>query len=790
MNPNEPLNPLKRVRFAPRALSTPSAPYLTHAPTLKNLAKILVQILLLSVLLLACYGAGVWLKFSQNLGGDLFESRYSQSVLDRNGALLSVFLTSGEQWHIKSPSPVPRRLKLAVLTYEDRHFQHHLGVNPLSLARAALSLLHTHKRVGGSTITMQVVKLYTNAPRTYASKLDEIFQALALESAYTKDEILSMYLNNAPYGGNIIGFHAASLLYFGKDSKNLSWAESALLAVLPNAPGLLSLNKNTPALKAKRDRLLRQLCKLGYFDSTILELSLKEPLPKRKIPYINIAPHASLKLTRAHKQSITKSSIDKPIQKRVESRLKLYQKKLATQGVLNLAALVVDTQSGEIRAYVGSQDFFDIEHYGQIDGVSALRSPGSLLKPFLYALSIDEGLLAPQSLLIDVPLFFSNFNPQNANKTYHGLVPAEKALQKSLNVPFVKLLQTYGYERFFSQMQQMAGFKPDNAARYGLSFILGSKEMSLLQIARLYRGLGLMGEFGDIVLEPDSKPRVKKRFMSQGAAYLTLQTLKELAREGELEYYKDDMVFSWKSGTSFGRKDAWAAGVSPQWTIVVWAGNFTGEANANIFGVKTAGTLLFEILNELPHHNIPFSPPLGALKDIEVDKFSGYGVDSSMQDMLAEAQKTTIPYPVGAKRLQSSPFYHKVFMVDGRVVDSTDSEFLRARASLLLRLPLSVLAYYKLQNINITKQFATKNLGIIYPTQGLKILQPKDLDGQKELILRIANLTNQKVSWYLNKNLVQSSSDTTLKRHLSRGKYELSIVGEDGSRDSVRFEIE
>lgn len=767
---------------------------------IKHTLRVLGLVVACAIGLVCCYGCGVFVQFYRQLDGfkgkenkrDIFESRYSQSVFDRHNALLSVFLTKQEQWHIKSPNPVPNKLKIAVLTYEDKYFESHFGFNPFSLARAALTHFKTQRRIGGSTISMQVVKLYTHAPRTYGNKIDEIFQVLALEMRYSKDEILSMYLNNAPYGGNIIGYHAASLLYFGKDSKQLTWAESALLAVLPNAPGLINLNKNTSALKAKRDMLLYKLYEQGFFDKTILNLALKETLPNHKNPYQNIAPHASLKLINMHSQSNITSTIDKEIQKRLESKIKQYHQKLMPQGILNLAALVVDTQSGEIIAYMGSQDFFDIKNYGQIDGVGALRSPGSILKPFLYSLSIDEGLIAPESLLIDVPMFFSNFNPQNASKSYFGLVQAQKALQKSLNVPFVKLLQSYGYERFFNLIQQMAAFRSDNAAKYGLSFILGSKEMNMFQIARLYRGLGLYGEFGDIILEPDSKPKTLKRFLTKGSAYLTLQALNELQREGDLDYYRENMAFSWKSGTSYGRRDAWAAGVSPKWTIVVWAGNFTGKPNPNIFGVRTAGTLLFELLNELPEHNVAFLAPHEELKNIWVDKLSGYRISDEYQSLLGQAQMVEILYPRGAKVLQSSPFYYKAYTAGEKVVDSKDEDFIHATPTLLLRLPIQVLAYYKLQNINITKHLfsQTKNLGIIYPSYGLKIIQPKDLDGQKELIMRIANLTHQKVSWYLNKKLVQNSYESTLKIFLTRKNYELTIVGEDGSRDSVHFEIE
>ncbi|WP_334087471.1 penicillin-binding protein 1C [Helicobacter typhlonius] len=761
-------------------------------------AKIPLILCATGAVLLFFYGLGVFVSFydtlktKEGLKKDLFESVYSKSVFDRNGTLLSVFLNKQEQWHLKLPHAPPHKLRVAVLNYEDRRFYQHCGIDIFALLRSAKNNLTSHKRMGGSTISMQVVKLYTNAPRTFANKFNEIFQTLALESAYSKDEILNMYLNNAPYGGNIVGYHSAALLYFHKDSNALTWAESALLAVLPNAPGLLNLNKNTQILQQKRDTLLLKLHKKGYFDETILSLALKEPLPQTKTAYRNIAPHLSVHLARTQKAYNIHTTIDKNLQIRAESVIKQYHKKLYPQGILNIAALVVDTQSGEILSYVGSQDFLDIQNYGQIDGVRALRSPGSLLKPFLYALSIDNGLIAPQSLLTDVPLYFANFKPQNATKTYKGLVAAEYALQKSLNVPFVKLLQEYGYEKFFFTLQDMAHLPASNPHQYGLSFILGSKEINMLQIARLYRGLGNYGVFGELRFLANTQPKPMQRFLTKGSAYLTLQTLKELEREGILDFHKEKMVFSWKSGTSYGRKDAWAAGVSPKYTIVAWVGNFDAKPNPNILGVKTAGTLLFEILSALPDNNINFELPTEELEYIEVDKFSGYRLDDEYKNLLEkEDSQKSILYPIHAKPLERSPFYHKAFMYGDKEVDSHDSHFLESTPKLIIKLPLSVLNYYKIQNIQIDKhiQRHKKSVQILYPTQGLKILQAKDLDGDKELIINISNIKNQPISWYLNKKLVHSSAQSSFKTHLSPGDYHLTIVGEDGSMDSVSFYI-
>lgn len=759
--------------------------------------KAYLKISAIFVTLICLYGIGAMLAFYHSLpsNADIFETIYSKSVFDRHNKLLSVFLNKDEQWHLKANHSIPYKLRIAVLEFEDKRFDKHFGIDIFAIIRSAKNNIVYSKHMGGSTISMQVVKLYLKMPRTITNKINEVFQTFALEIKYSKDEILNMYLNNAPYGGNIVGYHSAALLYFNKDCYALTWAESALLAVLPNAPGLFNIEKNRQILQNKRDALLHKLYTKGYFDENILALAQKEPLPSHRISHRNIAPHLSSYLARTQKQNNIITTIDRNLQIILEETIKQYHQKLLPQGILNLAALVVDTQSGDILCYAGSQDFLDIQNYGQIDGIRALRSPGSLLKPFLYALSIDEGIIAPQSLLVDVPLFFSNFKPQNAQKTYKGLVEAQYALQKSLNVPFVKLLQLYGYEKFFFTIQNMAGTKSNNPHHYGLSFILGSKEMNMLQIATLYKGLGNYGAFGKLYTLMDEERKPLKTFLSQGSAYLTLQTLKELQREGELDYHKEKMAFSWKSGTSYGRKDAWAAGSSPKYTIVVWAGNFTGKANPNILGTKTAGTLLFEILSNLPNNNINFNPPMQDLIYIQVDNFSGYTLSDEYETLFKKQDSNrmrSILYPISAKPLQHSPFYEKVFIYDGKEIDSYDEHFIYAVPSLALKLPITVLTYYKLQNINIQKHITThkKNVQILYPTHSLKIRQPKDFDGQKELIIRITNLKNQQVFWYLNKQLVHTSAQHTFKTFLNSGTYNLSIIGEDGSMDSTSFSVE
>ena len=441
------------------------------------------------------------LFFSFNPVGDPFSGRYSKATFDRDGKILSVFLNPQEQWHLKSTAPLPRALKIAITEFEDKRFYSHFGIDFRAILRSLWRNLKSERRSGASTITMQTIKLLRGDSRTYFNKFRELIFALKLEALYSKDEILEFYANNAPYGGNIVGVQTAALMYFEKDLSQVSWGEAALLAVLPNSPGAMHLQKNTQKLLNKRNALLEKLYAKGIIDTDNLKLALSEPLPHIKRAK-NIAPHLSLRLASAQNALDSApnihTTIDKSLQLRLESILKNHHQKLSTLGIQNVAAIIVDTHSREVVAYGGSQDFFDIEGLGQIDGITAKRSVGSVLKPLLYALAIDRGLIAPQSKLIDAPTIWGNFKPRNASKRHYGFVSAQSALVRSLNVPFVAMLQDYGYERFFYDLQNILGFSDENFERYGLSLILGTKELSMEDVARIYTGLGNYGEFGEL----------------------------------------------------------------------------------------------------------------------------------------------------------------------------------------------------------------------------------------------------------------------------------------------------
>ncbi|WP_257942160.1 penicillin-binding protein 1C [Campylobacter lari] len=731
-----------------------------------------IKISLAICFLSLCFYIGlVYFSFDSK---DLFKGTYSKVLLDKNKEILSVFLDANEQWHLESEF-IPQKLKSAVLLYEDKNFYSHYGVDFLALIRAFKNNLFSSKRSGASTISMQTIKLLEQNKRTYFNKFNEIIKAFALESAYEKDEILKLYLNNAPYGGNLVGVASAGLFYFEKDLKDLTWSEAALLAVLPNNPGLINLEKNKDKLLKKRNILLDRLFEKGYFSKDILTLAKAEKLPSFKARK-NLAPHLARRLL-ADKEKII-SSIDKKIQIKFEEKAKEYSYKLQQKGIKNLAILLADTKTNKVLAYVGSNDFYDFASFGQVDGVIAKRSVGSTLKPLLFAFAIDEGLIVPESLMLDVPTYFSNFAPQNANKKYHGFVSAKESLQKSLNIPFVSLLVEYGYEKFFYKLKDILDFEDENFKKYGLSLILGTKELSLEDMVKIYLGLGNYGNFKELLYEENAFTKEDKKLISDGASFLTLQTLKDLDRVG-LRQYDFNTIISWKTGTSYGRKDAWAIGTSPKYTLGVWVGNFNGEANANLYGVSIAGELFFELLSLLDGVNLEFEKP-SDLVTIKIENQTGYRYDYKFgfKEVL---------YPQSANVLRTSPFLKEVFMYKNKEVDSLDENFIHAKKKIILNLPSNAQAFFAKEKQNL--QSPSQNLKIIYPLNNLNIILPKDLKNKQKLLIKLINPKKEKLFWYLNQELIFEGKEEILPLDLKKGKYTLNIISENGASDFIKFNV-
>ena len=753
--------------------------------------KIVFKIILFFTIIVFIITCGIYVRFDAENTERIFEDRYSVSVLDNNGKIMGVYLNKNEQWHLKSIDKIPEKLKTAVMVFEDKNFYSHNGVDFSAVIRALKDNIFEKRRTGASTITMQAVKMVQPKERSYFNKYLEIVHAFKLEKYYKKDEILKMYLNNAPYGGNIVGYKTASYMYFRKSPKELTWSEAALLAVLPNSPGLMNVEKNREKLIEKRNFLLKKLYEKNFINERQYEISLKEPVPDKRYSFPVLAPHLVRRLVNENKdKKIIKSTIDSEIQKKTEKAVKDYSEFLKLSGINNTAVLIINNKNYEVTAYAGSQDFYDFKNNGQVDGITAKRSPGSLLKPFLYAKVIDEGIAAPQSKIPDVPLYFSNFSPQNANKKYYGMVEMRDALIKSLNIPFVELLKDYGEDKFFYFLKDILNFEDRNPERYGLSLILGTKEFTMEEIGILYSGLANYGNFKNLKYTEESteeeSTEEERQLLTKGASYLTLTTMRELERPGMEKFYREKNPVSWKTGTSHGRRDGWAAGITPEWTVVVWTGNFTGEGNPNLTGVYTGGNLLFNILKILPKTEKDFIMP-SDLEKIEVDKETGYRLKY-------DVPYKEIFYPKDAKPLKASPYYKKIFInKNGEEIDSRDESFNEREEKYILVYPLEVVNYFVRENLDVSNIFsektAKKTIKFIYPKNNLKIIVPKDFDGEKSLIVKIANIKNQELYWYVNKEYAGKSREKERSFNFKKGEYEIAVVSESGETAKINFQV-
>lgn len=748
--------------------------------------KIIFKIILFFTIIVFIITCGIYVRFDVENTEKIFEDRYSVSVLDNNGKIIGVYLNKDEQWHLKSADEIPEKLKRAVMVFEDKNFYSHKGVDFSAVIRAVKDNIFEKRRTGASTITMQAVKMAQPKERSYFNKYLEIVHAFKLEKYYKKDEILKMYLNNAPYGGNIVGYKTASYMYFRKSPKELTWSEAALLAVLPNSPGLMNVEKNREKLIEKRNFLLKKLYEKNFINERQYRISLKEPVPDKRYSFPALAPHLVRRLVNENKdKKIIKSTIDSEIQKKTEKAVKDYSEFLKLSGINNTAVLIINNKNYEVTAYAGSQDFYDFKNNGQVDGITAKRSPGSLLKPFLYAKVIDEGIAAPQSKILDVPLYFSNFSPQNANKKYYGMVEMRDALIKSLNIPFVELLKDYGEDKFFYFLKDILNFEDRNPERYGLSLILGTKEFTMEEIGILYSGLANYGNFKNLKYTKESTEE-GRQLLTKGVSYLTLTTMRELERLGMEKFYREKNPVSWKTGTSHGRRDGWAAGITPEWTVVVWTGNFTGEGNPNLTGVYTGGNLLFNILKILPKTEKDFVMP-SDLKKIKVDKETGYRLKY-------DVPYKEIFYPKDAKPLKVSPYYKKIFVnKNGEEIDSRDESFNEREEKYILVYPLEVVNYFVRENLDVSNIFsektAKKTIKFIYPKNNLKIIVPKDFDGEKSLIVKIANIKNQELYWYVNKEYAGKSREKERSFNFKKGKYEITVVSESGETAKINFQV-
>ncbi|WP_223635348.1 penicillin-binding protein 1C [Corallococcus sp. EGB] len=591
----------------------------------------------------------------------------------RDGAPAYVFLAPDERWRMPAPKDrIDRAYLRALVALEDKRYFRHPGVDPLAALRAlGLNLSRGRRVSGASTLTMQLVRVLEPRPRTFSSKVIESFRAAQLELRLSKQELLDAYLQFVPYGRNVEGVEAAALAYFGHTAQHLSPAEiSTLLAVPQNPNRRFPSPENRDRLRSARDDIARRLLESGGLkvdgvsDETVLAEVRETLVPEVLKPFPREAPHAAVWL-KAKRPGTTwlATTLDAGTQRFVERTLGDAARRLERQGIHNGAVVVLDRESGDVRALVGNFDFFDEKNGGQIIGFATPRSPGSALKPLLYAMGIDQGLVGPETLVPDIPVAYGGYQPRNFDGRFLGLVRMQYALSQSLNLPFVRLLERLGVESFLGALRGAGVTSLDpRAGHYGLSAAVGGLEVTPLELAGVYLALAGDGKARPLrVLQEDAPPRKPYSLMSPGAAWLTRQALSLRDRPDFPERRRLTGLparVHWKTGTSFGNRDAWAAGSGPKHTAVVWLGNFDHASSVHLVGAENAAPLLFDILEGIGPRGTALqeedAAPPKDLVGVEVCAYSGHlPTDACTQRKKVDAVRTAVP-------TAPCPYHHRV----------------------------------------------------------------------------------------------------------------------------------
>lgn len=769
--------------------------------------------------LLVLLGSLQWLPMPNSLQ----QQDYASLVVARDGSLLGAAIAKDQQWRFAPVETLPEKYRQALLHFEDRHFYSHPGVNPFAIARALSGNLRAGKVTsGGSTITMQLARLLRQeqlqreskkAARDLANKIKEAFLALQLEWHFSKTDILNFYAARAPYGGNIVGLRAAAWRYFGRAPEYLSWAESSVLAVLPNSPALIHPGRQRDLLKAKRDRLLRQLHAQKLLSDLDLQLALLEPLPERPQSLPQHAPHLLATLKKIYpQQHFFNSTLDPNYQRIARQITQSHSSRLANEGVNNIALVLIDHQSMETLAYVGNQPFSRARSFApDVDIAQRPRSTGSILKPLLYGLMLQDGELAPTSLIPDIPTQINGYSPRNYDRNFRGAVPAHYALAHSLNIPSVRMLRDYGINRFQQKLQAMGMnslFRP--ADDYGLTLILGGAEASLWELTAIYARLAASARDGDraqppvsLLSETPSQQAQIKPVIRQGAAWLTLQALIDVARPGNENYWRDfagSQTIAWKTGTSYGLRDAWAIGSNARYTVGVWVGNAGGEPATFISGQSSAAPILFDVFDALPSVNW-FEKPEHALKTISVCRDDGYLAGG-------QCEARDIQIPAGA-HFEKITRYHQRIHLDAAQQFRVHNECenvgnMKTRDWFVL--PPAQEFYWRQYHSDYkplppwrkdcialsAQQDDDLPIELIYPQASSRIYIPVDLDGKRSRVILKAIHRNQEATlyWHLDDQFLGETRIFHEREvSLEPGMHKLLVMDKDGYQLVRRFRV-
>jgi len=749
----------------------------------------------------------------------LFVKPNSTVITSAKGDLLGALIAEDGQWRFPHNDSVPDKFKTCLIQFEDEHFYKHPGFNPVSIFKAIQQNISAGRVVrGGSTITQQVIRLSRNdRPRTYLEKCKELILATRLELRASKEKILAYWSSNAPFGGNVVGLDAASWRFFNRSSADLSWAEAATLAVLPNAPKLIYPGKNQQKLLAKRNRLLKKLLHKNVIDSLTYNLSILEELPQKPYALPQIAPHLLQKINKEKKGEFVKTTINKRLQNQTNTIVKNHYNQLSKNGINNIAVLVLDVNTREVLSYVGNAPTTK-KNQKDVDIIDKPRSTGSILKPFLYAAMLDAGELLPNTLVADVPTNYGSYQPENFDKKYAGAISAKKALSKSLNVPTVRLLQKFGLEKFHDYLQKLKlrDIKK-NPNYYGLTLALGGAESNLWDLCKSYASLASTVNhytatssfyFDNEFLTPIfykgetidfGKKSNQKIVFDAASIYLTFESLKEVNRpnaDENWEFFDAAKEIAWKTGTSFGFRDAWSIGVTRDYVVGVWVGNADGEGRPGLVGIQTAAPILFDVFDKLPNSSW-FEKPFDEMTQVEICSKSGYRATK-----ICEEKKLSYIQNTGLKT-EPCPFHININIdISSTYQVNTSCESLEniQQKSWFVLPPLQEY-YYKKQNpfYKPLPKFREDCLGevknvmkFLYPTEKSTIFLPKDFDGkQNELILKVAHSNKEAILfWSLNQQFLGTTTENhELAITPKEGDFKITVVDNFGNEIQQQISI-
>lgn len=719
---------------------------------------------------------------------ELFTKPTSTVITSKNDELLGALIAKDGQWRFPHNDAVPIKFKTCLIQFEDEYFYQHPGFNPISIFNAFKQNIQAGSvKRGGSTITQQVIRLSRdNRNRTYFEKLKELVLATRLEFRASKEKIITYWSANAPFGGNVVGLDAASWRYFNRSSADLSWSEAATLAVLPNAPNLIYPGKNQQKLLVKRNRLLKKLLTKNVIDSLTYELSILEVLPQKAYRIPQITTHLLQKVNNHKKGEFVKTTIDKRLQTQTNAIVKNHYNQLSKNGIHNIAVLILDVKTRQVLTYVGNSPTTN-KNQKYVDIISKPRSTGSILKPFLYAAMLDSGELLPNTLVADIPTNYGSYQPENFDKKYAGAVSAKLALSRSLNVPTVRMLQGFGLEKFHHYLQKL-DLKDihKNPNHYGLTLALGGAESNLWDLCKSYASMAstvnhfsenssryFTNEFTEPTFYGDEKidfgKETKEKIIFDAASiYLTFESLKDVNRpntEENWEFFDSSKQIAWKTGTSFGFRDAWAIGATKDFVVGVWVGNADGEGRPGLVGVQTAAPILFDVFDKLPKSDW-FDKPFDEMTKVEICSKSGFRATD-----ICEEKKLEYVQNSGLKTAPC-PFHIlvKVDQSENYQVNTSCELLENIKQKPWFVLPPLLEYYYKEKNpfYKSLPQFRDDCLGenkntmkFLYPTEKSTIFLPKDFDGkQNELILKVAHSNKEAMLyWYANNTFLGTTKE-------------------------------